>query len=133
MLGVETRWGGPLGTDVSEQLANMDTYIAQRVDGIIILPVDSAALTPTINRAVEADIPVVTFLSDSADSKRLCFVTSPLRESTHVGGEYLAKILGYEGKVAISYAVAGHDEQEDTKILSTNTLGWNSWYGRRPL
>jgi len=113
LLGVETRFTGPLDSDLTKQIADIDTAIAIGVKGIIIPPVDPEALVPAINRAVEAGIPVVTFLNDSPNSKRLLFVTTPVRESTHYGGEYLANLLGRKGKVGISYGSAGEWEQEE--------------------
>ena len=71
LLGVDTRFTGPLDSDLTKQIADMDTAIAIGVKGIIIPPVDPEALVPAINRAVEAGIPVVTFLNDAPNSKRL--------------------------------------------------------------
>lgn len=109
---VKAQIGGTLGVDVSKQIANMDTYIAEEVDGIILVPIDGAALTDAVNRAVDAGIPVVTWLNDCPKSKRLTFVTSPFEASTEVGGEYIAKLIDYEGKCAISMALVGMEEQE---------------------
>lgn len=109
---VDTKVGGTLSVDVGSQIANMDTYIAEEVDGIIISPIEGASLADAINRAVEAGIPVVTWLNDSVGSKRLSFVTSPFEESTEAGGEYIADLLGYKGKCVISLALVGHEEQQ---------------------
>jgi ribose transport system substrate-binding protein len=110
--GIKTTYGGPLDTDSAKQIADIDTLIAEEIDGLVIAPTNSEALVPSIDRAVEAGIPVITYLVDSPKSKRLCNVTSALEESSHIIGEYAAKMMGYKGKCIIQYAVPGHEEQE---------------------
>lgn len=112
VIGVETRFGGPLDANSAEQIADIDTLIAEEIDGLIIAPTDSAALVPSINKAVDAGIPVVTYLIDAPDSKRLTYVTSALEESSHIVGEFVAKETGYKGKAIIQIAEAGNQEQE---------------------
>ena len=48
----------------------MQDLTAQKVNGIVILPVDSSALVPAINAAVDAGIPVATTELDAPTSKR---------------------------------------------------------------
>ena len=48
-------------------------YITQHVDGIAISALNGDFLTDTINKAVDAGIPVVTWDSDAPKSKRMAF------------------------------------------------------------
>lgn len=112
VYGVETRYGGPLGTDVTEQIADLDTYLAEEIDGLILNPVVPAAEVSITNKLIEAGIPVVCLLNDVPDSKRLAAFVTPNELSAGKAGEYLAKRMGYKGKCVISYSHAGSVEQE---------------------
>jgi ribose transport system substrate-binding protein len=45
--------------DVSTQISQVETFINQGVDAIVLLPFDGAALTPVALQAMEAGIPVI--------------------------------------------------------------------------
>lgn len=72
-LGVKTTYVGPSEYDLDAMVAAFDQAIARQPKGIVVFAVEPA-LTPQINKAVEAGIPVVTILGDLPDSKRLTFV-----------------------------------------------------------
>jgi len=114
LLGVEARFAGPTTWNIGEQTADMDTYIAQGVDGIILCPTDSEAMIPAIDRAVEAGIPVATLGDDAPRSKRFVYVDTEQYRAGKIGGEYLVEILGEkdEVKVGISMGGAGQRAQE---------------------
>jgi ABC-type sugar transport system substrate-binding protein len=64
---------GPSPATAEGQIALLQNMAAQEVDGIILLPVDSAALVPAIDEVVGEGIPVVTTELDAPDSKRAFF------------------------------------------------------------
>ena len=45
--------------DVSTQISQVETFINDKVDAIVLLPFDGAALTPVALKAMEAGIPVI--------------------------------------------------------------------------
>src|SRR5215212_4986988 len=45
--------------DVSTQISQVETFINDKVDAIVLLPFDGAALTPVALQAMEAGIPVI--------------------------------------------------------------------------
>lgn len=45
--------------DVNLQISQVETFINDKVDAIVLLPFDGAALTPIATRAMEAGIPVI--------------------------------------------------------------------------
>ena len=65
---------GPQTSGAAGQIQLMEDMISQGYDGIIISCADGSALQPSIDRAVEAGIPVVCMDTEVPDSKRLCFV-----------------------------------------------------------
>ena len=78
------------------------TAIAQKVDGIIMVPV-APSVGPAIDEAIEAGIPVVCADSDAPNSKRYSRIGTGDYNAGCLGGEQLAKLLGGRGEVALIY------------------------------
>jgi len=72
-LGFDLKIVGPNPSTAQEQINTLKTVQTQKPDGIVILPVDTAALVSGINSAVDAGIPVATTELDAPDSKRTFF------------------------------------------------------------
>ena len=113
-LGVKTTYVGPSEYDLNAMVAAFDQAIARQPKGIVVFAVEPA-LTPQINKAVEAGIPVVTILGDLPDSKRLTFVGSNQYDLGYLGGKKLAESLKGKGKIAILSipGVQMFDDRED--------------------
>jgi len=109
---VRTIFEGPSDTDAQKQIDETEALLAKGIDGLIISPADSAALIPTISKAVDRGIPVITYFIDAPGSKRLAYVASELESSSIRMGEFLTAKAGHAGKVIIVYARAGNSEQE---------------------
>ncbi len=99
--GIEVLWNAPVSADQLKQKEILESYITQRVDGIAISALNGDFLTETINRAIDAGIPVVTWDSDAPKSRRLAFYGVDDRASGIILGEQAIKLLGGKGKVAI--------------------------------
>jgi ribose transport system substrate-binding protein len=90
-LGVEIIWKGPVREDDrAEQIKVMENFIASRVDGIVLAPLDDTALISTAKDAVREKIPVVIIDSDIQWNGRLSFVAT----DNYLGGVAAAKRLG---------------------------------------
>jgi ribose transport system substrate-binding protein len=111
-LNVKTVYGGPLDTDAQKQIQQIEALIAQKVDGLVIAPTDSAALAPVINSAVDRGIPVITYLNDVPASKRLAYVTSEREDASMKVGHLVIGADVRPSKAIIMYAQPGNDEQE---------------------
>ena len=98
---VEVLWNAPASADQLKQKEIIESYITQRVDGIAISALNADFLTETINRAVDAGIPVVTWDSDAPASKRLAFYGVDDRASGRIMGGQAIKLLNGKGQVAI--------------------------------
>jgi ribose transport system substrate-binding protein len=99
-LGVKTTYFGPAEYDLNAMIAAFDQAIAKQPKGIVVFAVEPS-LTPSINKAVNAGIPVVTILGDLPKSKRLSFVGSHQHTLGYEGGRRLAEAIGGKGKVAV--------------------------------
>lgn len=102
---VEVIWRGPENADQLRQKEILESFITQRVDGIAISCLNGDFLTDTINKAVEAGIPVVTWDADAPKSKRLAFYGVDDLAAGRILGEQAAALLGGNGKVAIITSV----------------------------
>ena len=98
---VEVLWNAPASADQLKQKEILESYITQRVDGIAISSLNGEFLAETINRAIDAGIPVTTWDSDAPTSKRIAFYGVDDVASGRIMGEQAIKLLGGKGKVAI--------------------------------
>src|SRR5688572_26796535 len=99
--GIEILWSAPASADQLKQKEILESYITQRVDGIAISALNGDFLTETINRAIDAGIPVVTWDSDAPKSKRMAVYGVDDAASGRIMGEQTIKLLNGKGKVAI--------------------------------
>lgn len=99
-LGVKTTYVGPAEYDLNAMIGAFDQAIAKQPKGIVVFAVEPS-LIPSINKAVDAGIPVVTILGDLPNSKRLSFVGSHQYTLGFEGGKRLAEAIGGKGKIAV--------------------------------
>lgn len=111
-LGVEVIWRGPESTDEIRQKEILESFIAQRVDGIAISCLNGDLLTDAIDRAVAAGIPVVTWDSDAPRSRRQAFYGVNDIEGGRALGDGLARLLDGKGRVAIITALGADNLQK---------------------
>jgi ribose transport system substrate-binding protein len=98
---VEVLWNAPASADQLKQKEILESYITQRVDGIAISSLNGAFLAETINRAIDAGIPVTTWDSDAPTSKRIAFYGVDDLASGRIMGEQAITLLDGKGKVAL--------------------------------
>jgi ribose transport system substrate-binding protein len=102
---VEVIWRGPEVADQLRQKEILESFITQRVDGIAISCLNGDFLASTIDRAIDAGIPVVTWDADAPSSKRIAFYGVDDRAAGRIMAEQAAKLLAGKGKVAIITSV----------------------------
>ena len=90
--------------DVSKQLSQIQNFIAQKVDAIIVNPVDTSATPKMTELAVAAKIPLV-YVNRKPEDKTLpanvAFVGSNEKVSGKLEGEELAKCLKGKGNIVL--------------------------------
>lgn len=99
-LGVTAKYVGPAEVDINGEVSAFEQAIAEKPAGIAVFAWDPV-LTPMINKAWDAGIPVVTILGDLPNSKRIAYVGSPQHDLGFVGGQHIAKVLGGKGKIVV--------------------------------
>jgi ribose transport system substrate-binding protein len=110
-LGVEVIYRGPDRADELRQKEILESFITQKVDGIAISVLNASFLTSTIDKAVDAGIPVVTWDSDAPDSKRMAFYGVDDFRSGQIMGEETAKMLNGKGTVAFITSLGANNLQ----------------------
>lgn len=90
--------------DVVKQLNQVQSFLSQKVDAVIVNPVDTAATRNLIESATKAGIPLV-FVNRKPNDPKLpagvVTVTSNDLEAGHLQAQYIADKLGGKGQVAI--------------------------------
>ena len=106
--GVEIIWKGPLKEDDREsQIRVVEDFITRGVSGIVLAPLDDAALRRPVKDAVNNGIPVVIIDSGLKSEDYVSFVATDNYIGGRKGGERLARILGGKGKVIMLRYHAG--------------------------
>jgi ribose transport system substrate-binding protein len=98
---IEVLWRGPENADQLKQKEILESFISQKVDGIAISCLNGDFLTDTINRAMDAGIPVTTWDADAPKSKRIAFYGIDDLAAGRILAEQAVTMLGGKGKVAI--------------------------------
>jgi ABC-type sugar transport system substrate-binding protein len=107
-LGFNLKLVGPSPNTAQQQISLMQDLVAQKVSGIVILPVDSSALVPAINQAVAAGIPVATTEIDAPTSKRSFFYfggTPPLQQGQMQADKVAAYFKAKGATGSVNYVV----------------------------
>jgi len=89
--------------DQARQTSQVEDFLSQHVDAIILTPVDSTAVGPAIVEANNANVPVFTADIASTSSKGVVVshVASDNVQGGRVAADLLCKALGGQGTVAI--------------------------------
>jgi ribose transport system substrate-binding protein len=100
-LGVKTVYTGTPEYDVNKQIAVFDQVLAKKPKGIFLAPMNSDPFIEPINRAYEMGVPVVTFASDSPNSKRTSYITSDNNSEGIWAADTIAESMGGKGEFAV--------------------------------
>jgi len=117
--------------DISKQLDQIDNFIAQKVNALVIVPVDYQGIVPGVEKANKAGIPVIALGIESAGGK-YTFVGSKNLDAGRMQGEFMkdklpkgAQILYLQGQPGLSHSKERLDgftkamaSRTDVKVLA---------------
>ena len=93
-FGVDIIWRGPLREDDrASQITEVEGFITRGVSGIVLAPLDEAALVGPVQDAVRAKIPVVIFDSGLKGGDYVSFVATDNRQGGRLAAEGMAAML----------------------------------------
>jgi ribose transport system substrate-binding protein len=108
--GVEIVWRGPLREDDRDsQISEVEGFISRGISGIVLAPLDEAALVGPVASAKRSQIPVVIIDSGLKGDEYVSFVATDNEKGGRLGGEHLAKLLGGRGRVVLLRYAEGSD------------------------
>ncbi|MET0622448.1 MAG: substrate-binding domain-containing protein [Pyrinomonadaceae bacterium] len=87
--------------DLAKQQSQIENFVVQRVDAIVVCPADSKGIGPAIDHANQAGIPVFTADIKAQGGKVVSHIASDSLAGGRMAGEYIAKALGGQGSVGI--------------------------------
>jgi ribose transport system substrate-binding protein len=87
--------------DVAAQAARVTEVLGRDLDAIIIVPIDTLAIVPAVERANAARVPVFTIGLRPAGGRVVSHVQADHAGLGRVAAEYLTAFLGGRGEVAI--------------------------------
>lgn len=93
--------------DTSKQSNDVDDLIQQGVDILLINPVDSSAITPAVEAANSAGIPVIAIDRSSEGGEVVTLVASDNEEGGKMAAQYIEEISGTKAKVAELEGIPG--------------------------
>jgi len=120
-LGVNVVWRGPLNEDDrSAQISEVEGFITRGVSGIVLAPLDDAALVAPVSDAARAKIPVVIIDSALKGKDFISYVATDNAQGGRLAGEGLAALLPQGGNVVmVRYAEGSASTTErETGFLS---------------
>ncbi len=104
-------WKGPLKeNDRAQQIQVLEQFIAQGVDGIVLAPLDHAALVRPVREARQRGISVVIFdsaLDGTPGEDFESFVATDNRAGGAMGGEHLSSLMPDGGDVVLLRYLVG--------------------------
>jgi ribose transport system substrate-binding protein len=87
--------------DLAKHQAQIENYIVQKVDAIIVCPCDSKGIGPAIQKANTAGIPVFTADIRAEGGDIVSQIVSDNVEGGRLAADYLARLLKGKGEIAI--------------------------------
>ncbi len=101
-LNVDLTWKGPLKEDDrDEQTKVVENFTAEKLDGIVLAPLDDQALRPPVEEAQAAGIPIIIVDSALQGVKTVSFISTDNFAAGKLGGEKLVKVMGGKGRVIL--------------------------------
>lgn len=99
--------------DASKQASDVEDLIQQKVDLLLINPVDSSAVGATVESANSANIPVITVDRSAESGEVVSHIASDNVAGGKLAGDYLLELVGEGAKVAMLEGVAGSSAARD--------------------
>lgn len=120
--GVKILWNGPeLETDREKQIQIIEDFVVRKVSGIVLAPLDSKALIPSVEKMYEKNIPCVIIDSGIETDKYVSFVATDNYMGGVIAARRMGEILNGTGKVIVVKYVPGSDSttQRENGFIET--------------
>jgi ribose transport system substrate-binding protein len=137
-VGATIIWRGPLREDDRDsQVSEVEGFVSRGVSGIVLAPLDEAALAQPVAEATRRGIPVVIIDSGLKGNDFISFVATDNRKGGRLAGDHLAQLLHDKGTVVMLRYAEGSEStiqreegfleaigaHKGLEILSSNQYG----------
>ena len=87
--------------DLAKQQSQIENFVVQRVDAIVVCPADSKGIGPAIDQANQAGIPVFTADIAAQGGRVVSHIASDNLAGGRMAADYIARAIGGQGDVGI--------------------------------
>jgi len=107
-FGYQIFWNGPeRETDRERQIQIIEDFIVQKVDGVVLAPLDRKALIPSVEKLESLKIPCAIIDSGIDTDKYVCFAATDNFQGGAMAAKRMGEILQGKGKVVVVKYVPG--------------------------
>lgn len=107
-FGYEIQWNGPeRETDRERQIQIVEDFIVQKVDGVVLAPLDRAALVPSVDKLASLKIPCAIVDSGIGTDNYVTFAATDNYQGGVLAARRMGEILGGKGNVIVLKYVPG--------------------------
>src|SRR3989442_3980105 len=99
--------------NIDQQVSILEDQILKKVSALAVVPGGSSEGTPVLDKAQAAGIPVLIVDNDTPWPGKLTYIGTDNRVGGKLAGDYIVKVLGGHGKVAITRGVLGVSSHDD--------------------
>ncbi|MCB2292726.1 sugar ABC transporter substrate-binding protein [Clostridium algoriphilum] len=126
--------------DSNIELSQVEKFISQKVDAIVVQPVDTDLTKPLTDIAKAAKVPIMSVSRPFENQNdAVGYVSSDSKQAAKLEMEYIAKKMHFKGNVAIMMGTMGQEQQRfriqgyhdviakypDMKIIAEQTADWD--------
>jgi ribose transport system substrate-binding protein len=100
--------------NIDQQVGILEDQITRGVSALAVAPAGVSEILPVLDKAKAAGIPVLIVDTDVNWPAKLSYIGADNRVGGRIAGEYIAKLLGGKGKVAVIRGILGiatHEER----------------------
>jgi len=113
-FGYEIQWNGPeRETDRERQIQIVEDFIVQKVDGVVLAPLDKDALVPSVEKLASLKIPCAIIDSAVNTDKYVTFAATDNYQGGVLAARRMGEILGGKGNVIVLKYVPGSASTTD--------------------
>jgi len=107
--------------DLQTQLDQIDNFIIQKMNVIVVQPADTAAIVPGIEAANKAGIPIISIVSRSGGGNSI-YIGTKYIDAGILQAEYMIKALPPNARIVYMQGQPGFDHSRDRRTGFLDTL-----------
>ncbi len=122
--GYEIFWNGPeRETDREKQIQIIEDFVVQKVSGIVLAPLDSKALVPSVESLNQKKIPCAIIDSSIDTEQYVTFAATDNYQGGALAARRMGKILNSKGNVIVIKYVPGSGSTTNRENGFIETIG----------